>query len=190
MKRRRESASAKPPLDAAPPAEAEPAAQEFSEPAAPAEESPAASDSGEREDSPAASPVGAEAALWLEGAAAAAPASGDGLAAAVRLIRLEEGLYTIGLGPLAGPAEARDGMSLPAAHFSFPPPFARGPAAIIAGSGDEGPWLGAEGGTLVVRAPSGGAAVLVTLYGAEAPAAVEIGVEPLLPPAPRPAAAA
>src|SRR5260370_13073583 len=69
-------------------------------------------------------------------------------------------------------------MVVHAIQISAAPSEDSDPVEIVAGSGEFGPWLGPEGGTVVVRSPPGGGWVLITGYGAPdemlAPLEVEI----------------
>ena len=102
----------------------------------------------------------------------------DGPRAAARILRLEQGLYAIGIAPLAAASGTAGGMALPAIHISAAPSDELDPAEIVASSGEDSSWLGVEGGAVVVRSPAGGAYVLITLYGTaeqvETPLEVEI----------------
>lgn len=84
---------------------------------------------------------------------------------AVRMIAVEEGLYTLRVGEIGGEASAVSGMQFPAALVSAP--FAEdgsGPEIVTSFPG-RGPWLGSEGGTVIIRSPPGGGHVIVTAYG-------------------------
>lgn len=91
-------------------------------------------------------------------------------AATTRLIRLDEGLFALGIGETVGSGAAPElaGMSLPAIHISAPPSEEFDPVELIAATAEGGWWLGAEGGSYVVRAPHGGGLVLLTAYGTPA----------------------
>jgi hypothetical protein len=90
---------------------------------------------------------------------------------AVRMVAVDEGLYALRIGEIGGEAGAISGMEFPVAQVSTP--FAEdgnGPE-IVASFPRRGPWLGREGGTVLIRSPSGGGHVIVTAYGpAEQPA--------------------
>ncbi|MGE5271419.1 MAG: hypothetical protein ACM3JG_17295 [Thiohalocapsa sp.] len=85
---------------------------------------------------------------------------------AVRMVPVEEGLYALRIGTLAGPVGEIDTMSLPAAHLSTP--FAEDGDAveIVTSFPRQGPWIGQEGGTAILRSPEGGGFVILTVYGA------------------------
>jgi hypothetical protein len=91
-------------------------------------------------------------------------------AATTRLIRLDEGLYALGIGEIGEAAPPPDlaGMSLPAVQISVPPSEEFDPVELIATTAEGGWWLGAEGGSYVVKAPQGGGIVLLTAYGTPA----------------------
>jgi len=84
---------------------------------------------------------------------------------AVRMVAVEEGLYALRIGEIGGDAAAVSGMQVPAAQVSAP--FAEdgsGPE-IVASFPRRGPWLGREGGTVIIRSSAGGGHVIVTAYG-------------------------
>ena len=102
-------------------------------------------------------------------ATAESPAAADG-PATTRLIRLDEGLYALGIGEIGDAANAEElaGMTLPAVHISAPPSDEFDPVELVATTAEGGWWLGPEGGSYVVRAPHGGGLVLLTAYGTSA----------------------
>ena len=84
---------------------------------------------------------------------------------AVRMVAVDEGLYALRIGEIGGDAAAVSGMQFPAAQVSAP--FAEdgsGPE-IVASFPRRGPWLGREGGTVIIRSPAAGGQVIVTAYG-------------------------
>ena len=84
---------------------------------------------------------------------------------AVRMVAVDEGLYALRIGEIGGEAGAISGMEFPVAQVSTP--FAEdgsGPE-IVASFPRRGPWLGSEGGTVIIRSPAGGGHVIVTAYG-------------------------
>lgn len=90
--------------------------------------------------------------------------------ATTRLIRLDEGLYVLGIGEMAEAATSPEliGMNLPAVQIAAPPSDEFDPVELVATTAEGGWWLGAEGGSYVVRAPQGGGLVLMTAYGTPA----------------------
>ena len=84
----------------------------------------------------------------------------------VRMLRVDEGLYALRIGEIAGGAGAVAGMAVPAAHVSAPFAEDGNGVEIIASFPRRGPWLGREGGTAILRSPRGGGYVIVTVYGA------------------------
>ncbi|HEV2302360.1 MAG TPA: hypothetical protein VGR91_12400 [Stellaceae bacterium] len=103
--------------------------------------------------------------------ASAAPISANpDSAATTRLIRLDEGLYALGIGEITetGTSPELDGMSLPAIQISAPPAEEFDPVELVATTAEGGWWLGAQGGSYVVKAPHGGGLVLLTAYGTPA----------------------
>jgi hypothetical protein len=112
-----------------------------------------------------------------------------GPATTARLVRLDQGLYTLDIGEIGGPSGEVAGMVVPAIQISAAPSDDSDAVEIVAASGEFGPWLGPEGGTVVVRSPPGGGWVLITGYGPPdqmlAPLEVEIrrlGRPPRRPP--------
>jgi hypothetical protein len=84
---------------------------------------------------------------------------------AVRMVAVDEGLYALRIGEIGGASAAVSGMQFPAAQVAAP--FAEdgsGPE-IVASFPRRGPWLGREGGTVIIRSPAGGGHVIVTAYG-------------------------
>jgi hypothetical protein len=104
------------------------------------------------------------------------------------ILTLDRGLYAIAIGETGGTPGQLAGMALPAIHIAAPPSDSFDPVEILGLSGDAGAWLGAAGGTAVVRAPQGGGRVLITTYcpPGTPPAAVAVELRRLdRPPAPR-----
>jgi len=87
------------------------------------------------------------------------------LAAAASLVRLEEGLYALGIGPMPGLPDCSPLVALPAILLSAPPAGRNGCVEIIGTSGDAAGWVGYDGGTVVVKSPPGGGYLWVTAYG-------------------------
>ena len=84
---------------------------------------------------------------------------------AVRMVAVDEGLYALRIGEIGGEAGAISSMEFPVAQVATP--FAEdgnGPE-IVASFPRRGPWLGSEGGTVIIRSPAGGGHVIVTAYG-------------------------
>jgi len=110
--------------------------------------------------------------------AAAAGQSLDRPGAEARIIQLEQGLYALEIGEAAASTGQLSGLPLPAIQVSAPPGERNQCVEIIASSGAGGSWVGFEGGTVIVKAPSGGGQVVVTAYGLpgelRAPPRVEI----------------
>ena len=125
--------------------------------------------------------------------AAMAPDTADalpGLTAQARMFLLDEGLYAVNLGPETA-SDATGGVALPAFLVSTPPSDEYDLVEIVASSGDVAGWFGAQGGTVVLKAPPGGGIVLLTSYGAsEGAAEVPVDVRRLDRPRETPAAAA
>jgi hypothetical protein len=103
------------------------------------------------------------------------------LSATASLIPLEEGLYAVEIGEIAGmPGQSR-GLPLPVVQVSAPPGSGERSVEVFGASGRRENWLGEEGATVVVMVPASGGNVLVTTYAAAAqPAAVpKIGIRRL-----------
>jgi hypothetical protein len=83
----------------------------------------------------------------------------------VRLLRVDEGLYALRVGALAGGTGEIGGMAVPAAHVSAPFAEDGNGIEVVASFPRRGPWLGREGGTAILRSPRGGGYVIVTVYG-------------------------
>ncbi len=102
---------------------------------------------------------------------ASLPQSGTGrgtiamIHAVTRLIRLDAGLFALGIGPVGGahPYSA-SGITLPCIQVTSPPSSEFDAVEIFGAWNDNGAWLGAEGGTVVLRVPPGGGQVLATLF--------------------------
>jgi hypothetical protein len=96
---------------------------------------------------------------------------------AVRLVAVEEGLYALRIGEIGGEGGAISGIECPVAQVSAP--FAEdgnGPE-IVASFPRRGPWLGPEGGTVIIRSPAGGGHVIVTAYGPAEQSAVPLALD-------------
>lgn len=84
---------------------------------------------------------------------------------AVRMVRVEEGLYALRIGEMAGAAGEAAGMAVPAAQISAPFAEDGNGVEIVASFPGKGPWVGREGGTAILRSPARGGFVIVTVYG-------------------------
>lgn len=84
---------------------------------------------------------------------------------AVRMLRLDEGLYALRVGRIGGRPGEISGMVVPVAQVSVPFAEDGNGAEIVASFPRRGPWLEQEGGTVILRAPIGGGYVVVTVYG-------------------------
>src|SRR5438046_105901 len=83
----------------------------------------------------------------------------------VRMLRVDEGLYALRIGPIAGALGKIAGMALPVAQISAPFAEDGNGVEIIAAYPRKGPWVDKEGGTVILRSPTGGGVVVVTVYG-------------------------
>jgi hypothetical protein len=108
---------------------------------------------------------GADIAEALLGKTASGP---DRPSATARLVSLEQGLFAVVISELAGHSGQLSGLLLPVVQVSAPPGDGNGYAEIIGASGRADMWLGPEGGTVIVKAPPGGACILLTAYGLSA----------------------
>jgi hypothetical protein len=81
------------------------------------------------------------------------------------MLRVDEGLYALHIGAIAGNRGEIAGMVVPVAQVSAP--FAEDGDAveIVASFPRRGPWLDKAGGTVILRSPIGGGHVIVTVYG-------------------------
>jgi hypothetical protein len=84
---------------------------------------------------------------------------------ATRLVRVDDGLYALRIDELGGTPSAIGGLTVPLAHVSAPFAEDGNGVEIVASFPRRGPWLGKEGGTVILRAPAAGGYVIVTLYG-------------------------
>jgi hypothetical protein len=120
----------------------------------------------------------------------AAPSERAGSAAApratARVIKLDQGLYSISIGAIADTAQTLAGISVPSIQIAAPPSDEYDLIEIVATTGDLGHWLAHEGGAVVVRSPAGGGNLLITTYGTAEQAAtpLEIVIRRLDRPAP------
>jgi len=81
------------------------------------------------------------------------------------MLRVDEGLYALRIGPIAGNLGEIAGMVVPVAQISAPFAEDGNGVEIIASYPRKGPWLDKEGGTVILRSPAGGGLVVVTVYG-------------------------
>jgi hypothetical protein len=81
-----------------------------------------------------------------------------------RLIRVEQGLHILSVGPTAGPSDVLHGIALPAIQITSPPSDRFDPVEIMTAWNDTGAWLGKDGGVVVLRSPPGGGNLLITAY--------------------------
>src|ERR1700676_1822687 len=83
----------------------------------------------------------------------------------VRMLRVDEGLYALRVGEIAGNLGEIAGMVVPVAQVSAPFAEDGNRVEIVASFPGRGPWLGKDGGTVILRSPIGGAHLIVTVYG-------------------------
>jgi hypothetical protein len=97
--------------------------------------------------------------------------------AATRLLRVDEGLYALRVGELSGTSSEIAGMLVPIAHVAAPFAEDGNGVELVASFPRRGPWLGKEGGTVILRSPSAGGYVIVTLYGAPEGQGAELSLD-------------
>ena len=114
----------------------------------------------QRNEEPAGEPP-SESWAWAEPTGPATPIA----VSAVRVVRVEEGLYALRVGELAGDAAEVGGLRLPLAQISAPVGEEDNGVDIVASFPGKGPWLGKPGGTVILRSPPRGGFVIVTVYG-------------------------
>jgi hypothetical protein len=83
----------------------------------------------------------------------------------VRMLRVDEGLYALRIGTIAGNLGEIAGMVTPVAQVSAPFAEEGDGVEIIASFPRRGAWFDKEGGTAILRSPSAGGLVIVTVYG-------------------------
>ncbi len=83
----------------------------------------------------------------------------------VRMLRVDEGLYALRIGAIAGDPAEIAGMVLPVGQVSAPFSEDGNGVEIVASFPRKGPWLDKAGGTVILRSPTGGGLVIVTIYG-------------------------
>lgn len=96
---------------------------------------------------------------------ATAPALSPIAVTAVRMVRVEEGIYALRIGAMAGAAGEAGGMPIPAAQISAPFVEDGSGVEIVASFPGKGPWVGRQGGTAILRSPPRGGFVIITVYG-------------------------
>jgi hypothetical protein len=104
------------------------------------------------------------------GSSAALPGPNH-LAVTARLVRVDEGLYTLDIGENGSILGSLSGVQLPVVQVSAPA-VGQGQCVEIIGSGSVERWLGPAGGTVILKSPPGGGIVLLTAYSAPAQPAV------------------
>ena len=97
--------------------------------------------------------------------------------AAVRLLRVDEGIHALRLGEIGAATDVIAGLTVPAAQVCAAPAGDGNAVEIIAAFPGRGPWLGTQGGTMILRSPPGGGHIVVTLYGAPGQALPEPALE-------------
>lgn len=84
---------------------------------------------------------------------------------AVRMLKLDEGLYALRVGRIDGSPGDISGMTVPIAHVSAPFAEDGNGVEIVASFPRRGPWIEQEGGTVILRSPIDGGYLIVTVYG-------------------------
>jgi hypothetical protein len=95
----------------------------------------------------------------------------------VRMLRVDEGLYALRIGAIAGDPSEIAGMVVPVAHISAPFAEDGNGVEIIASFPRKGPWLDKAGGTVILRSPTGGGLIIVTVYGGSEQPASEFSLD-------------
>jgi len=95
----------------------------------------------------------------------------------VRMLRVDEGLYALHIGAIAGTPGEIAGMAVPMAQVSAPFAEDGNGVEIVASFPRKGPWLDKAGGTVILRSPSGGGLVIVTVYGGSEQQTSELSVD-------------
>jgi hypothetical protein len=114
------------------------------------------------------------------GAAPPAPRQAEAspvIVTATRLVRVDEGLYALRIDEIGGTPTAVGGLTVPLAHVSAPFAEDGNAVEIVASFPRRGPWLGKEGGTVILRSPAPGGYVIVTLYGGAGQESGELSLE-------------
>ena len=96
---------------------------------------------------------------------------------AVRMVAVDEGLYALRIGQIGAPSGAVSGIEFPVAQVSAPSAGDGNGPEIVASFPRRGPWLGPEGGTVIIRSPAGGGHVIVTAYGPAEQSAVPLALD-------------
>lgn len=94
-----------------------------------------------------------------------------------RMVRVDEGLYVLRIGELAGNPDEVAGMAVPVAHVSVPFAEDGNGVEIVATFPRHGPWVRREGGTVILRSPLGGGYVIVSVYGRAGEQAGELALD-------------
>jgi hypothetical protein len=81
------------------------------------------------------------------------------------LLQVDEGLHALRVGAIDGKLGEIAGMVVPVAQVSSPAGEDGNVVEIVASYPRRGAWLDKEGGTVILRSPSGGGVVVVTVYG-------------------------
>jgi len=96
---------------------------------------------------------------------------------AVRMVAVDEGLYALRIGGIGGEAGTISGIEFPVAQVSTPFGEDGNGPEIVASFPRRGPWLGREGGTVIIRSPAGGGHVIVTAYGPAEQSAIPLTLD-------------
>jgi hypothetical protein len=93
------------------------------------------------------------------------------------MLQVDEGLYALRVGKIAGSLGEIAGMVVPVAQVSAPFAEDGNGVEIVASFPGRGPWLGKDGGTVILRSPVGGGHLIVTVYGDPAQHTVELSLD-------------
>jgi hypothetical protein len=93
------------------------------------------------------------------------------------MLRVDEGLYALRVGAVAGERGEIAGMVVPVAQVSAPFAEDGNGVEIVASFPQRGPWLEKAGGAVILRSPTGGGLVIVTVYGGSEQQASELALD-------------
>src|SRR5205085_2490914 len=93
------------------------------------------------------------------------------------MLAVDEGLYALRVGEIGGISGTISGVEFPVAQVSAPFAGDDESLEIVASFPRRGPWLGREGGTVIIRSPAGGGQIIVTAYGHAEQPAVSLALE-------------
>ena len=113
----------------------------------------------------------------LSGPQRSLPESSSVAVTTVRMLRVDEGLHVLRIGAIAGDLDEIAGMVVPVAQVSAPFAEDGNGVEIVASFPQRGPWLEKAGGAVILRSPTGGGLVIVTVYGGSEQQASELALD-------------